>query len=200
MPPLPPTPRPPRLSLRWLVVALYAGLGLAGIGLGALHGHANVFTLAGDAEALSKQRLILGIGLGLGTGAVMLLFWRWAVHALEWARQLRRDLRELLGVLLPDEIVVLAVTSALGEELFFRGALLPALGRGGLFTSSLVFALLHLGPLSRFPRMVPWTLSALVTGLCFGALFVATGNLCAPVLAHFLVNLVNLKMVTERPL
>ena len=103
-------------------------------------------------------------------------------------------------MLLPDEMVVLAIASSLGEEAFFRGALLPALGRGGLVTSSLVFALLHLGPLSRFPRMLPWTISSFVTALVLGGLFLVTGNLVAPVMAHFLVNFVNLRLVTERPL
>lgn len=183
-----------------MVVALYLGLGLAGLGLGALHGHVNVLTRAGVDDALDWRRVVLGLGLGSTSGAVMVVFWRWAIHRVEWARQLKRDLRELLGVLLPDEMVVLAIASSLGEEAFFRGALLPALGRGGLFTSSLVFALLHLGPLSRFPRMLPWTISSFVTALVLGGLFLVTGNLVAPVMAHFLVNFVNLRLVTERPL
>jgi membrane protease YdiL (CAAX protease family) len=89
------------------------------------------------------------------------------------------------------EIVILAVASSVGEEMFFRGAMLPVIGIVG---SSAIFALLHIGPKARH---LPWTFSSFVIGLLFGAIFMWTGDLTGPVLAHFLVNFLNLRHVAQ---
>ena len=75
--------------------------------------------------------------------------------------------------------------------MFFRGAMLPAIGPGG---SSAIFALLHIGPKARH---LPWTVSSFVAGLLFGAMFLWTGDLTGPVVAHFLVNFLNLRHVAQ---
>src|SRR5437764_9791991 len=114
-----------------------------------------------------------------------------ACYRVDWARWLHRDLRALLFPLTGAEIVVLAVASSVGEEMFFRGALLPAIG---LLGSSAIFALLHIGPKARH---LPWTASSFAVGLLFGAMFEWTGDLTGPVLAHFLVNFLNLRHVAR---
>ena len=114
-----------------------------------------------------------------------------ALYRFEWARSLHRELRNLLFPLTEIEIVVLAVASSLGEEMFFRGAMMPAIG---LFGSSAVFALLHIGPKARH---LPWTASSFAIGLLFGAMFQWTGDLTGPVVAHFLVNFLNLRHVAQ---
>jgi membrane protease YdiL (CAAX protease family) len=78
-----------------------------------------------------------------------------------------------------------------GEEMFFRGALLPTIG---LFASSAIFALLHIGPKARH---LPWTASSFAVGLLFGAMFEWTGDLTGPIVAHFLVNFLNLRHVAQ---
>ena len=90
--------------------------------------------------------------------------------------------------------MVLAVASAIGEEIFFRGALMPAIG---LWASSAIFALLHIGPKVRF---LPWTLSSFVAGVVFGQLFLWTGDLSGPVVAHFSVNALNLRYLSNTDL
>ena len=90
-----------------------------------------------------------------------------------------------------DGIIVLAGASSIGEEIFFRGALLPVIGLVG---SSAIFALLHIGPKARH---LPWTASSFVVGLLFGAMFQWTGDLTGPVVAHFLVNFLNLRHVAQ---
>ena len=85
----------------------------------------------------------------------------------------------------------LAAASALGEEILFRGAMLDA---WGLWVSSLVFALLHIPPKR---SLWPWTVSALLLGLGFGVVTLATGNLGAAVAAHFVINLQNLRYITR---
>ena len=100
---------------------------------------------------------------------------------------------DLLGPLTGREIVILALCSSVGEELLFRGALLPWLG---LWWQAAAFALLHVGPGRRF---LPWTVSALVLGVGFGALAVWTTNLGAPIAAHFTINFLNLRFIVTEP-
>ena len=95
-------------------------------------------------------------------------------------------LGELLGGITAPQAIALAALSGFAEELFFRGAVQGAVG---WLAASLLFALLHSGP-GRELRL--WTLFALCAGLLFGALMLWRGNLLAPVLAHFVVNAVNL--------
>jgi uncharacterized protein len=84
------------------------------------------------------------------------------------------------------------VLSGFAEELFFRGAVQGAIG---WLPATLAFALLHTGPGRAF-RL--WTLFALLAGLLFGALMELRGNLLGPVVAHFLVNAVNLWRLASR--
>jgi membrane protease YdiL (CAAX protease family) len=116
---------------------------------------------------------------------------RLALYRFDWARALHRELRHLLFPLQDFEIVVLAAASSVGEEMFFRGALLPVVG---LVASSAIFALLHIGPKLRH---LPWTVSSFLAGLLFGAMFLWTGDLTGPVLAHFLINFLNLRHVAQ---
>ena len=58
--------------------------------------------------------------------------------------------------------------------------------------SSAIFALLHIGPKARH---LPWTVSSFGAGLLFGGMFLWTGDLTGPVLAHFLINFLNLRHV-----
>src|SRR5438132_7584135 len=46
----------------------------------------------------------------------------------EWSRRLETTFRQALGPLKPGEILFLALASGTSEEVFFRGALQPALG------------------------------------------------------------------------
>ncbi len=91
-------------------------------------------------------------------------------------------MRPIIEGLSATEILVLALTSGLAEELFFRGAMQPALG---LLGTSLIFGAVHTGPKRVF---LWWSAWAFVMGLLFGAIFEATGVLWGPVLAHVLIN------------
>ena len=135
-------------------------------------------------------RIALAIVGGLVLAIAVILATRWLVRrGVGWARDLHVAFRGVLGPLTSREIVIFALLSGVAEELFFRGALLPTLG---FWVSSLIFGLLHVGPSRRF---VPWTVSALVMGLAFGALFAATGELVGCVLAHVLINHENMHFI-----
>jgi uncharacterized protein len=131
--------------------------------------------------------------LGAGAGLALLGFWQALLARLAAARRLEGHLAELLGGLSVPQAVALAAISGFAEELFFRGAVQGAVG---WLAASLLFALLHSGPGREF-RL--WTLFAASAGLLFGALMLWRGNLLAPVVAHFLVNAVNLGRMRGTP-
>jgi len=184
----------PDASRSWsrsaLVLILYLALASAGIAWSTLRGDASVWRVGGRED----PQVLLGIVIGLLIGLGFVFASRFATHRFEWGRALHRDLRALLGPLHGAEILVLAVASAIGEEIFFRGALLPAIG---LLGSSAIFALLHIGPKVRF---LPWTVSSFVAGAVFGQLFLWSGDLGGPVVAHFTVNALNLRYLSRTDL
>lgn len=170
-----------------LVMVLYLGFGAAALAWGGLRGQPNIWQLPNHGEPL----VLAGIAMGILLGLAIVFASRLALYRFDWARALHREFRGLLNPMSDVEIVVLAGASSVGEEMFFRGALMPAIG---LLGSSAVFALLHIGPKARH---LPWTISSFVAGLMFGAVFLWTGDLTGPVLAHFLVNFLNLRHVAQ---
>ncbi len=97
----------------------------------------------------------------------------------------------MLGPLEGAEIVALALLSGLAEEIFFRGAMQAALGWP---IATLAFALLHTGP-GRAYRA--WTLYAALAGLVLAGLVVWRGTLLGAIVAHAVVNGVNLKLLSR---
>ena len=168
-------------------MVLYLGLGAAALGWTTLRGQSTLWQLPGR----SDPWVFTGIVLGLVFGLAVVFASRLAFFRFEWARALHRDFRALLSPLGAPEIVVLAAASSIGEEMFFRGALIPVLGLVG---SSAVFALLHIGPRARH---LPWTISSFFAGLVFGALYLWTGDLTGAVVAHFTINFLNLRHVAQ---
>lgn len=184
------SPSPP-LSRASLVIGLYGAMALVALVIAAGRGNPDLYRLD---ETVAPWLLAVGpvFGVALGVGVVALT--RLATKHFQWARDLHGSFRDLLGPLSSREIVILALASSIGEELLFRGALLPWMG---VWVQAIVFAMLHVGPGRRF---LPWTLSAAVLGVAFGWLAVWTGNLGGPIAAHFAVNFLNLRyIVSERP-
>ena len=188
---------PSRTSAAWsrasLVFTLYGALALLALSIAIARGHPNIYVFVHH-RPLWKP--LVSPLAGLGFGLAVVLASRYSVHSFGWARRLHHDFRHLLGELREKEIFIIAIASSVGEELFFRGALLPTTG---LWWSSAVFALLHIGPGVRY---LPWTVSALVLGLAMGLLTVHLGDLGAPIVAHFTINFMNLGHIarTDLPL
>ena len=105
---------------------------------------------------------------------------------MSWARALHRQLRPIAASISLPGIAVLAVLSAVGEELFFRGLLQPWIG---LVPQALLFGLAH--QLPGVSRWV-WVAWATLVGLALGAMFQLTGSLAGPLAAHALINGLNL--------
>jgi membrane protease YdiL (CAAX protease family) len=168
-----------------LIIGLYGGLAGLAVLVGVLRGHPDIYRVGGSAP----WKLALSPLVGVACGLAIVFLTRLCVHRFEWARRLHRSFRGLLGALHGGEIWILAFASSVGEELFFRGALLPWLGVWG---QAVVFALLHVGPGVRY---LPWTLAAFLVGLLFGGLVLGLGDLGAPIVAHFTINFLNLRYI-----
>jgi membrane protease YdiL (CAAX protease family) len=128
----------------------------------------------------------IDLAAGVAVGGALLAAWSLVRRFVNAARVLEATLARLVGPLAPAEGVALALVSAIGEEVFFRGAVQSWLG---LYPAAALFALLHVGPGRAF-RL--WTLFAVAGGLAFGALAAWRGALGAAIVAHFVVNLTQL--------
>jgi len=124
--------------------------------------------------------------LGIALATVLVATTRLAVARFGWARRLHGELRPVARDLSIGHILILAGLSSLGEELLFRGLLTPTIG---VVASAVLFGLLHQ---MRGPSRWVWTGWAMAVGLSLGAIFALTGSLVGPLLAHAIVNAVNL--------
>jgi len=183
-----PSPAPP-LSRASMVIGLYGAMALVALVLAAGRGDPDLYRFASE----PRWPLLAGPVVGVAVGLAVVGMTRVATRYFAWARYLHVSFHDVLGPLTRREIVILALGSSIGEELLFRGALLPWLGP---WWQAVVFALLHVGPGRRF---LPWTASALVLGAGFGWLAVWTGNLGAPIAAHFVINFLNLRFIVTEP-
>jgi hypothetical protein len=146
------------------------------------------------------------LGLGAGVGVLAVGLSRVLERYAEWARRLSDGLHELIGEQTFAMITLIAVTSSVGEEVLFRGfiqqmlayhAFEEALGTwGAVGVTSVAFGVLHVGP--DWKTFLPWTILAVAMGGVFGALFVWTGTLTAPIVAHFTINFFNLQAMQAR--
>ncbi len=95
---------------------------------------------------------------------------------------------ETIGTMFGN-IIIIAVLPALGEELIFRGVLqkifarLLRSGNAAVWLTAFVFSSLHLQFFGFLPRFI--------LGLVFGYLFLWSGTLWLPILAHFVNNAVS---------
>jgi membrane protease YdiL (CAAX protease family) len=173
-----------------LVLAFYAGMGAA----------AAIWRLAVDGAwpwragpAADLLPIHWRIAAGLAAGAGLVALSRVVTARTEAGRALAAELARVLGQLSLGRAWLFAGASGLAEEAFFRGALQP---RVGWLAATLLFAAVHFVPRA---KLWSWSLFALAAGAVFGALFAVTGDLLAPLLAHVLVNGLNLRWLGERP-
>lgn len=95
------------------------------------------------------------------------------------AEELAPELVDRMGV---ADLILISIFSGVGEEMFFRGAVQPEFG---ITVAALAFGLVHIGPDRRY---LIWTVWAILAGFIFGFLYVYTGGLAAPIVAHSLHN------------
>ena len=135
---------------------------------------------------------LVGLLHGLGAGTVLVLG-TWGLVAI-WPPMALLE-QELRRVFLPCTswwLLFLAIVSSAAEEVIFRGLLQPNLG---FVLTSILFGAVHFVPRA---TLFPWTLFALVAGFVLGWLFEETEGLIAPVIAHSMVNSINLMVLQYR--
>ena len=170
-----------------LLVLFY--LLLAGAGLGVM----TWFGLIGGL-GLPKDPpgILVGLGAGAALGAVLVALSRLGSRYAESVRRLEAGLRSLLGPMTRLEVVIAALASSIGEEFLFRGAMQPLIG---LWPTALIFGVLHRGPNRLFAI---WPILAALAGLLLGVLVEWSGSVWPAVVAHALINGLNLEYLVGR--
>jgi membrane protease YdiL (CAAX protease family) len=146
---------------------------------------AHWFGASGYASAL------VSAGLGALVAAATIAATRVLVRRTRWGRALHADLRPVVHDSSDVALVLVALSSGIGEEILFRGLLLPAVG---VVASSLAFGVVHQ---VRGRARWAWMLWATVMGLAFGLVFRVTGSLVGPMIAHVAINAVNLRLLRD---
>jgi membrane protease YdiL (CAAX protease family) len=144
-----------------------------------------------DPTVFSWERAAIGSVAGLTLGLAVVAGSRLLVARFAWARSLYHWFAQVLGPMPDREVLGLALLSSIGEELLFRGAMQPTLG---LWLTAVIFGLLHFPPRL---RLLPWTVMAGLFGLLFGAITLWSGTIAGAVIAHFTINLLNLREVAR---
>lgn len=98
------------------------------------------------------------------------------------------------------QLVIIAALAGVGEEMLFRGVLQPAVAEGiggpygvwlGLFIAAILFGLLH-------PITPTYAILAGLIGVYLGWLWLACGNLLAPIITHGLYDFLALTYLVRR--
>lgn len=135
--------------------------------------------------------VLVSLGCGVCIGAITVAVTRVMVRRTAWARALHSALRPAVQRAGDGWLVAVGLASAVGEELLFRGLLVPILG---VVVSAVVFGGLHQ---VRGRARWGWMAWATVMGTLFGATFAATGSLVGPIAAHAIINGANLRFLRD---
>jgi membrane protease YdiL (CAAX protease family) len=173
------------------VASGYAAVTIATVALASWAG-ANPFVAADPwLGASGLPAALVSAGLGALVAAATIAATRVLVRRAGWARALHADLRPVVRDSSDTALLVVAVASGIGEEILFRGLLVPAVG---VVAAALVFGLVHQ---VRGRARWGWMVWATVMGLAFGLVFRVTGSLVGPMLAHVAINAVNLRLLRD---
>jgi CAAX protease family protein len=173
-----------------IVIAGYAAVGIFAVAASVLLGR-DPLACDGWIGAHHAASLLLSLGLGVPLGAVTIVSTRIVVRRSSWAHALHEALRP--AVHSADDMTVFAVAAAssAGEELLFRGLLVPIVG---VFASSILFGAVHQ---IRGPARWPWMAWATLMGFLFATVFASTGSLAGPLVAHAAINHSNLRFLRD---
>lgn len=174
--------------MRWPLVAIaYVLIGIAALG-GALWRGVSPWEHPAPWLVLHQgaERVIYSALVGSAIAGLVVVATKSLVGRVAFATRLHCELRPLARTMTAGAVVYLAITSSFGEELLFRGFLSPWIG---LVPQALLFGVLHqVGGSSRWV----WMAWAFLMGLLLGAMYQGTGSLVGPVVAHTLINAINL--------
>jgi membrane protease YdiL (CAAX protease family) len=172
------------------ILAAYVAVGAGATAVALALGH-DPFRCDGWAGIAGPASVLVSLGLGVCVGALTVTGTRLLVQRTAWARALHEALRPSVKGAGDGWLFAIAVASALGEELLFRGLLVPLVG---VVLSSLLFGALHQ---VRGEARWGWAAWATGMGLIFALLFAATGSLAGPVVGHLVINAANLRFLRD---
>jgi hypothetical protein len=172
------------------VVVAYLGVGSIAVAIDLALGRSPV-ACDGWLGARGAASWLLSLGLGIVLGAATVAATPPMVRRWRWARALHLALRPAVHRVGDAAILAVAVASAAGEELLFRGLLVPLIG---VVASSVAFGLLHQ---IRGKARWGWMAWATLMGLLFAAVFAMTGSLVGPLVAHAAINHSNLRFLRD---
>lgn len=142
--------------------------------------------------SIPRQELLRLMVIGLiGSGLLQILSFFFE----DWFpsyRELKSVVMGLLGPLTVPMAIYVSLMTALGEEMVFRGAIQPL---AGLFVTSFLFGLMHVGPGG---LLSAWSLWAMIAGGLLGWMFDETKSLWPCIVAHFVVNFVSMMMLRRQ--
>jgi uncharacterized protein len=168
----------------------YALMALTATTVAALLGR-DPFTTTSALGLTGSLAAATSLAMGLVLACATIAASRVLLRTSAWARALHAELRPALRHTSELGIIAVALASGIVEELVFRGLLVPM---AGLVLSSAAFGLLHQ---VRGRGRWAWATWAAFTGLALGAIFVLTGSLAGPILAHASINLVNMRHLRD---
>lgn len=178
-----------------VALAVEAGLGLLALAVGFGLGHSPLSSLRWSLEGASWG-VVATLPMVLG----LVIVERASCRPLRRVSQVvARLVRELFAGASLVELALISAAAGLGEELLFRGLLQDGLARaiGGsagvaiaVLVASVAFGLAH-------PITPTYALLGALSGLYLGGLFLVTGNLLAPIVAHALYDLVALAHIVR---
>ena len=192
-PALVPAPAPPAVALPEshdrrllrLAAGFYGVVMLFAVGYATFSG--KLPELFGD-EGPAASSLVGAVVVGFGIVGLC----RLGNHLFPAVARAADALGELIGPVTWKGALGLALLSGVGEELLFRGALWPHLRIWG---TTFLFALVHVVPKK---ALLGYPLFALGGGLLLGLLRLSGGNVLAPIVAHVIVNAMNLAWIGRR--
>ena len=173
-----------RIKHRWYTALFATAVGaLLSWGLGAWHHLVRGELPLGDQIGLGVLAGILSIGLD---GALHEIFKR--ALGQTYTETFRQYAQVVLGGMHWPAYITGGLMASLAEEPLFRGALLPAFDSNvmGVTIAALVFAACHW---LRLPFIL-FCFWAVLEGVLFGLLMVATHSLLVPMIAHGIHDLV----------
>ena len=141
-------------------------------------------------EHLGAVPVALGAGIGLGLLGVVLS--QQLDEHVPGIKKLGERFSSILAGATTRDALLLALFSAVGEEMLFRGCVQQELG---LWPATILFAVVHTGPERVY---LWWTASAFVFGIGLALLFEHQGGLLAPIAMHFTINAINIRSLGKR--
>jgi membrane protease YdiL (CAAX protease family) len=172
------------------VLAAYGALGALGAFLAMAFGQ-SPFTRTPWLEVSGIEATLASLVLAVSGAALALIVTRILLRRTKWARALHDKLRPLVRFEDDGVLWLMAIASSVGEELFFRGFLSVTIG---IWLSSIAFGVLHQ---VRGAGRFGWAGSAFAMGLFLSLLYALTGQLVGCIVAHAIVNVVNLQYLRD---